>query len=164
MTKKQQTILLAVLATAVVIAIVAVGAGVWIFTSLVENESMNEATAAKTLDEIRARFGGVTPVIELRPTGATLLRKPPDEKPPGQLKTLHIVRWSVEDERLTRVDLPFAILRLRDGLFRVQFDREAGGVGVSTSLRVADVERYGPTLLMDDQLPDDGGRIVMWSD
>ena len=47
MTKKRQTILLAVLATAVVITIVVVGAGVWIFTSLVENESMNEATAAR---------------------------------------------------------------------------------------------------------------------
>jgi hypothetical protein len=163
MTKKQQTILLAVLASVVAIAIVTVAAGVWIFTSLVENEAMNETEASKALEEIRARFSGVTPVIELRPTGATLLRKPPDEKPPGEVKTLHVVRWSVEDERLTRVDLPFAILRLRDGLFRVQFDREAGGAKVSTSLRVADVERYGPTLLMDDALPD-GGRLVMWSD
>ena len=163
MTKRQQTILLAVLATGVVIAIVVVGAGVWIVTSLVENESMDDATATKTLDEIRARFGGVTPVIELRPTGPTLLRRPPAEKPPGELKTLHLIRWSVEEERLTRVDLPFAILRLRDGLFRVQFDREAAGVNLSTSLRVTDVERYGPTLIMDDDLPD-GGRILMWSD
>lgn len=163
MTKKQQTILLAVLATVVVLAIVVVGAGVWIFSSLVENEPMNEATASKTLDEIRARFTGVTPVIELRGTGPTLLRRPPDEKPPGELKTLHLVRWSGEEERLTRVDLPFAILRLRDGLFRVQLDREAGGVNLSTSLRVSDVERYGPTLLMDDDLPD-GGRLLMWSD
>jgi hypothetical protein len=124
---------------------------------------MNETTATKALDEIRARFSGVTPVIELRPTGATLLRRPPAEKPPGELKTLHVVHWSVEEERLTRVDLPFAILRLRDGLFRVRFDRETGGVNVSTSLRVADVERYGPTLIMDDGLPD-GGRLLMWSD
>ena len=163
MTKKQRTILLAVLATVVAIAIVVMGAGVWIFMSLVENEAMNETEATQTLDEIRERFSGVTPVIELRPTGVTLLRRPPDEKPTGALKTLHVVRWSVEDERLTRVDLPFAILRLRDGLFRVQFDREAGGVSVSTSLRVADVERYGPTLLMDNRLPD-GGRLLMWSD
>jgi hypothetical protein len=146
-----------------VIAIVVVGAGVWIYTSLVENESVDDATATKTLDEIRARFSGVTPVIELRPIGATLLRRPPAEKPPGELKTLHVIQWSAEEERLTRVDLPFAILRLRDELFRVQFDREAGGGNVSTSLRVADVERYGPTLLMDDDLPD-GGRLLMWSD
>jgi hypothetical protein len=163
MTKKQQTILLAVLAAVVGSVILVVGAGVWIFTSLVENEAMNETEATKTLEEIRARFSGVTPVIELRPTGATLLRKPPDEKPTGELKTLHVIRWNVQDERLTRVDVPFAILRMRDGLFRVQFDREAGGVKPSTSLRVADVERYGPTLLMDDALPD-GGRLVMWSD
>ena len=45
MTKKQRTILLAVLATVVAIVIVVVGAGVWIFTSLVENEAMNETEA-----------------------------------------------------------------------------------------------------------------------
>jgi hypothetical protein len=163
MTKKQQTILLAVLASLVVIVIAVVVAGVWIFTSIVHNETMTETAATKTLDEVRARFGGVTPVIALRPTGPVLLRPAPETRPPGELRTLHILRWNIQDEEMSHVELPFAILRLRDAPFRLQMDRDNGGVSLSTSLRIADIERYGPTLLMDDRRPD-GGRVVMWSD
>jgi hypothetical protein len=163
MTKKQQTILLAVLAALVVIVIAVVVAGVWIFRSIVHNETMTETAATKTLDEVRARFAGVTPVIALRPTGPVLLRPAPETTPPSELRTLHILRWSVEDEELSRVELPFAILRMRDAPFRLQMDRDDTGASISTSLRIADIERYGPTLLMDDRLPD-GGHVLVWSD
>jgi hypothetical protein len=163
MTKKHQTILLAVLASLAVIAIAVIAAGVWLYTSIVNNETMTEAAATKTLDEVRARFAGVTPVAELRPTGLVILRHPPETKPSGKLTTLHILRWNVEDEEMSRVDLPFALLRLRDAPFNVQIDRDGTGGGSATSLRMADIERYGPTLLMDGGLPD-GGRVLMWSD
>ena len=45
MTKKQRTILLAILAIAGVLVIAVVGTGIWILRSLVENVSMNEAAA-----------------------------------------------------------------------------------------------------------------------
>jgi|SoiMethySBSTD1v2_1073268.scaffolds.fasta_scaffold00319_51 hypothetical protein len=163
MTKKQQTILLAVLATVVVIAIAVVVAGVWIFTSIVHNEEMTETAATKTLEDVRARFGGVTPVIALRPTGPVLLRPAPAIKPASELRTLHILRWNIQDEQMSHVELPFAILRLKDGPFRLEMDRDDAGGSISTSLSVADIERYGSTLLMDDRLPD-GGRVLIWSD
>ena len=163
MTKKQQTILLAVIASVAVIVIAIVAAAVWIFTSVVHNETMTETAAAKTLEDVRARFGGVTPVIALRPTGPVLLRPAPDTKPSGDLRTLHILRWNTEDEEMSRVELPFAALRLKDGPFRLQMDRDEAGGSISTSLSVADIERYGPTLLMDDRLPD-GGHVLIWSD
>ena len=163
MTKKQQTILLAVLASLVVIVIAVVVAGVWIFRSIVHNETMTEATATQTLEDVRARFSGVTPVIALRPTGPVLLRAAPDTKPPGELKTLHILRWNIQDEEMSRVDLPFFILRMRDAPFQLQIEDDDVGSSISTSLRIADIERYGPTLLMDNRLPD-GGRVVIWSD
>jgi hypothetical protein len=162
MTKKQQTILLAVLASVAVIAIAVVVAGVWIFTSIVHNETMTDATATKTLEDVRARFSGVTPVIALRPTGPVLLRPAPEGKPSGELKTLHILRWNIQDEEMSRVDLPFFVLRMRDAPFRLQIEGD-DVASVSTSLRIADIERYGPTLLMDDRLPD-GGRVLVWSD
>jgi hypothetical protein len=163
MTKKQQTILLAVLASVAVMAIAVVAAAVWIFTSLVHNEEMNEGAAVKTFDEVRARFGGITPVVDLRPDGPMLLRRPPDTDPPSELKTLHILRWSLQDETMSRVELPFALLRLRGGLFRVRTEPDETGRSVSMSLQVSDVERYGPTLLVDGSMPD-GGRVLVWSD
>jgi hypothetical protein len=64
---------------------------------------------------------------------------------------------------MSRVDLPFSLLRMRDGLFRVKAEPGADGLSFSTSLRVSDVERYGPSLLVDDNMPD-GGHVLIWSD
>lgn len=162
MTKKQQTILLAVIASLAMIAIAVVAAGVWLYTSVVDNQTMTEATAAKTLQDVRARFVGVMPAVELRTTGLVVLRPAPESTPAGELKTLHILRWSPEDEEMSRVELPFSILRWRDAPFRVLIEGEGSG-SAAASLRVADIERYGSTLLMDGPLPD-GGHVLMWSD
>src|SRR5262245_4350256 len=163
MTKNQKTILFAILGVVVVLVIAVVVVAVWAVTSLVDNQPMNETTATKAFDEVRARFPDVMPVVDLRADGPVLLRRPPETKPAGELKTLHIMRWDVHEENMSRVDLPFALLRLRDGLFTLQTDRDGSGIKIPMSLRVSDVERFGPTLLMDDTLPD-GGRVLIWSD
>jgi hypothetical protein len=163
MTKKQQTILLAILCVVAVLVLVCAVVGVWIATSLFDNEPMNDAGAARTFDEVRAQFGGVKPVVDLRPDGPVLLRRPPETKPPGQLKTLHVLRWNVQEQRMTRVELPFSLLRMRDSPFQLSVEPDSTGLKVSTSIRVSDVERYGPALLVDNGLPD-GGRVLIWSD
>jgi len=163
MTKKQQTILLAVLGIVAVFVIVGVAFGVWVATSLFDNESMDEAGAARALDEVREHFSGAKPVVDLRPEGPVLLRRPPESKPPGELTTLHVLRWNVQEQRMTRVELPFSILRMRDSPFQISVAPDSTGLRVSTSIRISDVERYGPALLVDNGLPD-GGRVLIWSD
>jgi hypothetical protein len=163
MTKNQKTILLAVLAVIAVLVIAVVAIGVWVATSLVDNQSMNESAATRTLDEVRAQFAGAQPVVDLRPDGPVLLRRPPETKPAGALKTLHVLRWNVQDEEMTRVDVPFSLLRITNSPFDVSLEPDATGLRVSTSLHLDDIERYGPTLLVDDTLPD-GGRVLVWSD
>jgi hypothetical protein len=162
MTKKQKTILLAIVAIAGVLAIAVAGAGIWIVRSLVENVSMNEAAATRSFDDVRARFGDSGPVVTLR-DGPVLLRRPPETQPADTLKTLHILRWDRGAERMSRIDLPFSLLRMRDGLFRLKAEPNASGLSFSTSLRVADIERYGPALLVDDHTPN-GDRVLIWSD
>jgi hypothetical protein len=162
MTKKQRTILLAVLAIAGVLVIAVVGTGIWILRSLVENVSMNEAAATRSFDDVRARFGDTGPVVALR-EGPVLLRRPPETQPAATVKTLHILRWDDGAERMSRIDLPFSLLRMRDGLFRLKAEPNATGLSFSTSLRVSDIERYGPALLVDDTMPN-GDRVLIWSD
>jgi hypothetical protein len=161
MNKRQQNILLGVIGGLIVIAFVAVG--VWVFTSVVDNESMNESGADRVFDEIRTRFAGAKPVVDLRPEGVVLLRHPPEGKPASPLKTLHVLRWNVQDERMTRVDLPFSLLRMRDSPLQVQTDPDSSGRRMSMSICVEDVERYGSALLVDNGLPD-GGHVLVWSD
>ena len=162
MTKKQRTILLAIVAIAGVLAIAVIGTGIWIVRSLVENVSMNEAAATRAFDDVRARFGDTGPVFALR-DGPVLLRRPPETPPAATLKKLHIQRWDDHTERMSRIDLPFSLLRMKDGLFRLKADPNATGLSFSTSLRVADIERYGPALLVDDNMPN-GDRVLIWSD
>jgi hypothetical protein len=162
MTKKQRTIVLAILAIAGVLVIAVVGTGIWILRSLVENVSMNEAAATRSFDDVRARFGDTGPVFALR-DGPVLLRRPPETQPAATVKTLHILRWDEGAERMSRIDLPFSLLRMRDGLFRLKAEPNATGLSFSTSLRVSDIERYGPALLVDDTMPN-GDRVLIWSD
>jgi len=64
---------------------------------------------------------------------------------------------------MSRIDVPFSLLRMRDGLFRVKAEADTNGLSFSTSLRVADIERYGPALLVDDSMPN-GDHVLVWSD
>jgi len=162
MTKKQRTILLAILAIAGVLVIAVVGTGIWVVRSLVENVSMSEAAATRSFDDVRARFGDRGPVFGLR-DGPVLLRRPPETQPAATLKTLHIQRWDDHTERMSRIDLPFSLLRMKDGLFRLKADPNSTGLSFSTSLRVADIERYGPALLVDDNMAN-GDHVLIWSD
>ena len=162
MTKKQKTILLAVLGVVSVLAIAVIGTGIWIVRSMVENVSMNEGEATNSFDDVRARFGDTGPVISLR-DGPVLLRRAPETQTAAALKTLHILRWDCRAERMSRIDVPFSLLRMRDGLFRVKAEADTNGLSFSTSLRVADIERYGPALLVDDSMPN-GDHVLVWSD
>jgi hypothetical protein len=162
MTKKQKTILLAILGVVIVVAIAVIGTGIWIVRSMVENVSMNEADATRSFDDVRARFGDTGPVISLR-DGPVLLRRVPETQPPAALQTMHILRWDGRAERMSRIDIPFSLLRMRDGLFRLKAEANADGLSFSSSFRVADVERYGPALLVDDRMPN-GDRVLVWSD
>jgi len=162
MTKKQKTILLAVLGVVSVLAIAVIGTGIWVVRSMVENVSMNEAEATRSFDDVRARFGDTGPVISLR-DGPVLRRRAPETQTAAALKTLHILRWDGRAERMSRIDVPFSLLRMRDGVFHVKAEADTNGLSFSTSLRVADIERYGPALLVDDSMPN-GDHVLVWSD
>jgi len=166
-TKKAQTILLAIIGVVVIVVICVVGVGVWAVRSMVNNADMDPATATKAMGDVRARFGQVMPVFDVQPSGVTMSRVPPDKRPPGELKTLHILRWDVHEERLTRVDVPFWMIRMRNSSFDVMNDGTVNPGGVrlrtSTKIRVDDVERFGSALLVDGDLPD-GGHLVIWSE
>ena len=73
----------------------------------------------------------------------------------------------MHQERLTRADIPFWVIRWRNSSFDVVSagDANQSGLHVSTSttIRVDDVERFGSTLLLDGDMPD-GGHIMIWSE
>ena len=167
MTKNQKTVLFVVIGVIVMLIVVVVAVGVFAVRSMFDNLATEQATASKTMDDVRARFAHAMPLMELQPGGVTLSRKPPDTPPSGKLKTLHVLHWNVHENRLSRIEVPFWLLRMRDSPIEVMYqsDPGAGGLQVRTPSRVrlSDLERFGSALLIDGDMPD-GGHLLVWSD
>jgi hypothetical protein len=159
---KNKTVRTIAIAAAVVflVAIVGFGAAVWLFTRSFSITQVDEASALARFDEVRGSFAGVTPVIHIQDDGrATLTRRPPAERQATRLSTLHVVAWDPHDRGLARVDLPFALLRLKSG--PIEIASEAGFDG-DLNLTVEDLERYGSTLVLDHTARD-GERVLVWT-
>jgi hypothetical protein len=67
-----------------------------------------------------------------------------------------------DEEKVVRMDLPFWLLRLQ--MRGTRFD-VGGGNNIDLArlrLTVEDLERYGPTLILDHK-KSDGSRVLIWS-
>jgi hypothetical protein len=111
MRKRTANILLAVFGVGVFICIAVVAAAAWFFASAFETTPADEAVARRSFDEVRARFDGVRPILEVENDDAVVARQPPNQRPSGQLKAVHLRAWKPGNE-LVNVRLPFALLRL----------------------------------------------------
>jgi hypothetical protein len=80
---------------------------------------------------------------------------------------MHVLHWQPDERSLTQLDLPFALLRLKDGpLDIIRFINVASGsypMQSVVSIRISEIEQFGPTLLIDQQLEDDH-RVLVWTE
>ena len=74
-----------------------------------------------------------------------------------------MIAFDADDERIVRMSLPFWLLRLRlgDGSPTVTVDGSRFDLE-ELKLTVEDLERYGPTLIVDHQEPG-RDRVLVWS-
>lgn len=166
MTKRQVNIILGVLGAVVVVVVVMLAGVAWFATSAFHRQDADEAAASAAFDAARTRFKGATPVIELR-EGAPVLTRVVPASSDGSLRTMHVLHWSAQEGMLTTLDLPFALLRFRDSpVDIVRFVNVAGNsepIRQRVTLRISDIERFGPALLLDQEL-EDGHRVLVWTE
>ncbi|MGE0462315.1 MAG: hypothetical protein AB7Q16_13180 [Vicinamibacterales bacterium] len=146
---------------AVFVVFVILGAGVfgiaWVRDHLDITPS-SAADAEAAFDEVRQRYRDKAPLLELSEAGARTNR-PPDDAPRTTLTTLHVLAFDADEGRLARFDLPFWFLRLKEGPIR--FGTYASGLdGLRISLTAADLERYGPGIVVDVGRGDE--RALLW--
>jgi len=162
MQKRHVNIILGVLAFFVICAVLLVAGGAWVALSILDHEQADEVRASSAFAAVRAQFAGTKPVFELGPNGPVLTRAVP-AVPRVRLQTMHVLNWSAEDESLTRAEIPFSLLRLKEGPIEIAAQGRPGfSVRRGGSIQVSDIERFGPALLMDHQ--EDGHRILIWTD
>ena len=162
MKKETARTLMIVAGVVILLAIVGLGSAVWLFKRAVNVADADAKSAEQSFEEVRQRFGGVTPLLELRDDEPTITRQPPEQTTGGRLTSLRIMAWDHDEKRLTHIDLPFFLLRLKKG--PIEFANHEKVFGRRPiNLTVEQLERYGPTLVLDVQ-PPRGGHVIVWTE
>jgi hypothetical protein len=154
----------------VVVGVIALGilgivamaaAGLWFVRSHVNVQQTTVTAAANDFDSVRARFSGQKPLIELDDHGDFIRAN--TDRPAGTVRpqSLNVMAFDADDEKVVKMELPFWLLRLKSGGTR--FSMGGGDVDLAKlRLTVEDLERYGPTLILDHK-DHRGARVLVWS-
>lgn len=136
-------------------------AGFWFVRSHIDIRPATTAAITVDFQSVRERFAKQRPLIELDDHGNFVHAN--TDRPAGTVKpqTLNIMAFNPRDEKVVRMDLPFWVLRLHTRGAR--FDVGGGDVDLrKLRLTVEDLERYGPTLILDHK-DGDGSRVLVWT-
>lgn len=136
--------------------------GLWFVKSHVDVRSASPAAVSEDFQTVRARFADQKPLIELDERGNVFHANTDRPVSNQRVETLNIMAFDPRDERVIRMDLPFWLLRLKMRGGRIDV---GGGRNMDLAklrLTVEDLERYGPTLILD-QKDTDGARVLIWS-
>lgn len=146
-----------------VLALAAIaGLGIYFVASNINTGQTSSADALRAFDEIRREFPDERPLFELdsdeQPRPTRRLGDLPTS--PRSPKHLWILAWDPDEERLSRISLPFWMLRLGDR--NVDFRHDGGFDLQELDLDFTELERVGPVLLFDLRTPD-GERVLVWT-
>ena len=156
----------------IVIFVVVVGVGLivtagYLFSRQVQVQEVSTENPDAEFDKTLAQFGGQKPFIEFpSPSDDT----PPtvhheQEKPQAQqLNTIHLLVWDPGERKVTRVNLPYWIVRLRgDRPINLSSSHSGLRSGVRLQVTPEQIERHGPGLIMD-LTTREGQRVLVWVD
>jgi len=146
-----------------IVALAAIaGLGIYFVASNISTGPTSSADALRAFDEIRREFRDERPLFELdsdeRPRPTRHLRDLPTS--PHNPQHLWILAWDPDEERLSRISLPFWMLRLGDK--NLDFRHDGGFDLQELDLDFAQLERVGPVLIFDLRTPD-GERVLVWT-
>jgi hypothetical protein len=147
-----------------VLGVVAIaGTGYYFFTKHFDTKVTSPATASLEFEQVKAQFVGQKPLIELDERGH-FLRANPDRPASATMRRpeqLYVLAFDPDDERIVKVTIPFWLLRLKSRRGTIDFN--GGRLELEDlKLTVEDLERFGPTLIVDHKATG-GERVLVWS-
>ena len=147
-----------------------VGGGYWFYRQVApQAKTLDQADADREFDAVRARFGGRGPVFEFDESGRgrTDVRIRPDAEPtdaPGAIASIRAMVYNPRERTLLRFSVPFWVVRFApDGKITIGEDGRIVEGGAGTPFTVEELERFGPSLLVDDT-DADGEQILVWTE
>lgn len=145
-----------------VLCLIAVaGAALWFAKTHINVTSATTASVSDDFERVRDRFKEQRPLVELDERGHFVRSN--TKRPPGTTRpeSLNVLAFDPDEGRAVRVEIPFWLLRLKMRGTRVGI----GGNNVDLEdlkLSVEDLERYGPTLIVDHK-GRSGERVLVWT-
>ena len=162
MKKNTARALMIVVGVCVLLVILGLGSAVWLFTNAIDVGEASEADASREFNRVRERFAGVQPVIVFENDEPRVARRPAAEAPTVRLSAMHVLVWDPDEQRLTRVYVPFWFLRLKSGPIEIGTN-EGVLSGEDLGLTVEELERLGSTLVFDHE-EEGGDRLIVWTE
>jgi hypothetical protein len=156
-------VVVGIIAVGILCVIALAGAGFYYVSQNIHTRTVSSATAASEFDTIRKQFSGQKALIELDEHG-DFLRSNTDRPTPANAKRpekLYVLAFDPDDGGLVRVTIPFWLLRMKSRGATIDF----GGNRMDLEdlkLSVDDLERFGPSLILD-QKNQGGDRVLVWS-
>jgi hypothetical protein len=154
-------VVIGVIAAGILGVVVLAAAGIWFVRSHINVQTTTVTAATTDFDAVRVRFTAQKPLIELDDHGE--IARANTERPAStvRVQSLNVMVFDPNEEKVIRMDLPFWLLRLKSGGQRISM----GGGDLDLAklrLTVEDLERFGPTLILDHK-DRNGARILVWS-
>ena len=136
-------------------------AGLWFAKTHIDVRTVSAATAVTDFEEVRRQFTNQKPLIELDERGhfvhANTDRPTSDRRP----QSLNVMAFDPDEGRVVKMVIPFWLLRLKMRGSRVDIGHDSFDLS-DMKLTVEDLERYGPTLIVDHK-GRAGERVLVWS-
>lgn len=156
-----------------VICIVLAGAGIaaWVLLSVFQSEPSDVTSASRQMEEARERFNGAAPLIQITSTrvhatgvnwSGELTHAISANAAPGALARLRVLTWRPAEGNLSRITIPWWLVRMKDDSLNLT-EQMGGAQSRAMTLKVEDLERLGPALLID-HVEDDGARFLIWTE
>ena len=123
----------------------------------------SEEAAMQQMDEVRGRFPGQQPLIQLVDGEPQLVtERASQSSTQTSLATLHVIAFDSDEGNLVNFSLPFWLLRLKSGPIRLSAYQQ-GWDDRGLSFRVEDIEKHGPGIIVDTTRPGEG-RVIVWAE
>jgi hypothetical protein len=156
-------VLLAIVVIGILCVVAMAGVGLYFFSQHVQTRAASPAKAAQDFEQVKIRFAGQKPLIELDDHGR-YLRSHTDRTPPPNVKppeSINVMAFDPNDGRIVRLSIPFWLVRMK--MRGATIDLNGNHMNLEDlRLTAEDLERFGPTLIVDHRNAS-GERVLVWS-
>lgn len=156
-------VVVAIIIIGIVCVVAMAGVGFYFFSQHFDTKVVSRENAGQEFEEVRARFATQKALIELDEHGR-FLRANVDRPTNSHTKVpdqLYVLAFDPDDRRIVRVNIPFWLLRMKAHGGTVDFNASQLDLE-DLKLTVEDLERFGPTLIVDHR-GTHGERVLVWS-